>query len=98
MGPRPWAYALPSVLRVLIILPLNVCYKWSPMPWELELSLPARRFPASQLPSLLAGALDPIRATHTLTSPATADTSCPQWEPECRGSQGGSRMSRGISG
>lgn len=26
-GPAPQAYALPTVLRVLITLPLNVCYK-----------------------------------------------------------------------
>ena len=31
-GPAPRAYALPTVLRVLITLPLNVCYKWSLMP------------------------------------------------------------------
>lgn len=31
-GPAPQAYALPTVLRVLITLPLNVCYKWSLMP------------------------------------------------------------------
>lgn len=71
--PPPQAYALPTVLRVLISTLECVLQVESDAPGWAGLSLPAHRFSASQLPSpLLAGTQDPIRATctHTHTSPA----------------------------
>ena len=102
-GPAPRAYALPTVLRVLITLPLNVCYKWSLMPrsWSrAQSSCPP--FPCLSVALSSAGwrpgPHQSYTHTHTHTHKPSHGEHLPQWELEFREAQGQSRMPQGVSG